>query len=115
MRTAPRELGRRLQTLGVIAGRLCRGSPNLSSDKGCTCHSISGVGWEGSLLANAPAWEGGGGGGAVGKAKHSNAIAALPHQLLAMPLSVLTFFTLNCMRICKWSWRFSPTPGSSWT
>src|SRR3982074_3495349 len=99
MRTAPRELGRRLQTLGVIAGKLCRGSPNLSSDRGSPCHSISGVGWEGSPLANAPAWDGGMVSGPVRKAKYSNAIAALPHQLLAIPLSVLTFFTLNCMRI----------------
>src|ERR1700704_238416 len=99
MRTDPRELGRRLHTLGVIAGKLCSGSPNLSSDSGWTCHSIFGVGWEGSLLANAPAWDGGMVSGPVRNAKYSNAIAALPQKLFAMPFSVLTFFTLNCMRI----------------
>jgi hypothetical protein len=36
MRTVPREVGCRLQALTVIAGKRCRGSPNLSSDSGCT-------------------------------------------------------------------------------
>ena len=44
MRTQPRESGRRLQTLGVMAGNVCSGSPNLSSDSGCTCHSMFAVG-----------------------------------------------------------------------
>src|ERR1044071_2536927 len=94
IRTQPRDAGRRLHTLGVIAGKLCSGSPNLSSESGCTCHSIFGVGREGSLLANAPACEGGMVSGPVRNAKYSSAIAALPQMLLAMPFSVFTFFTL---------------------
>ena len=113
MRTQPRDAGRRLHTLGVIAGKLCSGSPNLSSESGCTCHSMLGVGCDGSLLANAPACDGGMVSGPVRNAKYSSAIAALPHRLLAMPFSVFTFFTLYCMRICRWSCRFSPTPGRS--
>src|SRR5688500_19542179 len=98
MRTQPRELGRRLQTLGVLAGNECSGSPNLSSDSGCTCHSMFGVGCAGSLRAKAPACDGGMVSGPVRKAKYSIAIAALPSRLLAMPLRVFTFFTLYCMR-----------------
>src|SRR6185369_12952348 len=99
MRTQPRDAGRRLQTLGVMAGKLCSGSPNLSSESGCTCHSMLGVFCEGSLLAKAPHCEGGMVRGPVRNAKYSRAIAALPHRLLAMPFSVFTFFTLYCMRI----------------
>ena len=33
--TLPRLAGRRLQTLSVIAGNACKGSPNRSSDSGC--------------------------------------------------------------------------------
>src|SRR5918992_5730786 len=99
MRTQPREAGRRLHTLGVIAGKLCSGSPTLSSESGCTCHSMFGVCCDGSLLANAPACEGGMVSGPVRKAKYSSAIHAFPNRLLAMPFSVLTFLTLYCMRI----------------
>src|SRR5712692_7288849 len=101
MRTQPREEGRRLHTLGVIGGKQCSGSPNLSSDSGCTCHSMFGVGSEGSLFANAPACEGGMVSGPVRKMKYSSAIAALPSRLFAAPFSVLTFFTLYCIRICR--------------
>src|SRR5260221_11061323 len=99
MRTQPRELGRRLHTLGVIAGKLCSGSPNLSSDSGCTCHSMFGVGCEASLFAKAPACEGGMVGGPVRSGKYWAAMAAFPIQLLAMPLRVRTFFTLFSRRI----------------
>src|SRR5438093_1104057 len=36
IRTVPRDVGRKLQALTVMAGKRCRGSPNLSSDSGCT-------------------------------------------------------------------------------
>ena len=36
MRTDPRDVGRKLQALKVIAAKRCRGSPNLSNDSGCT-------------------------------------------------------------------------------
>src|SRR5918993_3457428 len=101
MRTQPRDVGRRLHTLGVIAGKLCSGSPNLSSDNGCTCHSMFGVDCDGSLFAKAPSCEGGIVNGPVRKAKYSAAIAALPNQLFAMPLSVFTSRTLYCRRICR--------------
>ena len=54
MRTQPRDRGLKLQTLGVMAGNAWSGSPNLSSESGCTCHSMFAVGWLGSLLPNAP-------------------------------------------------------------
>src|SRR5438067_10472392 len=101
MRTQPRELGRRLQTLGVIAGKLCSGSPNLSSDSGCTCHSMFGDGCDASLLAKAPACDGGMVSGPVRKRKYSAAIAALPTQLFATVFSVRAFLTLYCRRICR--------------
>ncbi|MND01545.1 hypothetical protein D3C83_205740 [compost metagenome] len=73
-----------------------------------------GVGWEGSLFANAPSCEGGMVSGPVRRNRYSSPIAALPHRLLAISFSVRTFFTLYCMRICRWSCRFSPTPGLCW-
>src|SRR5204863_2144488 len=96
MRTQPRELGRRLHTLGVIAGKLCSGSPNLSSESGCTCHSMFALGSPGSLLAKAPICEGGMVSGPVRKRKYSAAMAALPIQLFATPFSVFAFVTLYC-------------------
>ena len=39
----PRLVGRRLQTLRVIAGKSCSGSPNRSSDSGCTWNSTLAV------------------------------------------------------------------------
>ena len=36
----------------------CNGEPNCR-DNGCTCHSMFADGWEGSLLAKAPSWDGG--------------------------------------------------------
>src|SRR5919205_4055010 len=101
IRTQPRELGRRLHTLGVIAGNACSGSPNLSSESGCTCHSMFAVGCDASLLANAPACEGGMVSGPVRKRKYSAAIAAFPSQLFATVFSVRTFVTLYCRRICR--------------
>ena len=38
--TVPRDVGRRLQALTVIAGKRCRGSPNLSSDSGWMWNSM---------------------------------------------------------------------------
>ena len=51
--------------------------------------------------------------GPVRNNRYSRPIAALPNKLLARSLSVPTFFTLYTMRICRWSCRFSPTPGRS--
>ena len=38
IRTVPRELGRRLQGLTVMAGKRCSGVPKRSSDSGWMCH-----------------------------------------------------------------------------
>src|SRR5258707_6954860 len=98
MRTQPRELGRKLHTLGVIAGKLCSGSPNLSSESGCTCHSMFGLRCDGSLFANAPASDAGMVNGPARKAKYSIAIAALPHRPFATPSTVRAVVTLYCIR-----------------
>src|SRR5256714_14490412 len=99
MRTQPRELGRRLHTEGVMAGKVCSGSPNLSSESGCTCHSMFGVGSPGSLLAKAPSCDGGIVSGPVLNSAYSMAIAALPKRLFTRSLTVTVFFTLYCIRI----------------
>src|SRR5476649_2825860 len=91
MRTAPREVGRRLHTEGVIAGKGCRGSPNFSSDSGCTCHSMSGVASHGSLFAKAPSCEGGIVSGPVLKSMYSSPIATLPSQRLERSFNVGPF------------------------
>ena len=114
MRIQPRLLGRRLHTDGVIAGYWCNGSPKRSSDSGCTCHSMLADGCAGSLFANAPSCEGGMVSGPVRKSRYSRPIAALPNSELARSFRVVTPCTLYTVRICRWSCRFSPTPGSSW-
>src|SRR6185503_13812756 len=91
IRTQPREVGLRLQTLGVIARNGCSGSPNLSRESGCTCHSMFGVGCAGSLLANAPSCEGGIVSGPVLKNRYSSPIASFPQGLFASSFSVRTF------------------------
>ena len=94
MRTWPRLVGRRLHTEGVIAGNGCSGSPNLSSDSGCTCHSMLAEGCDGSLLAKAPSCDGGMVSGPVLNSRYSSPIAALPSSELARWLSVTTLCTL---------------------
>ena len=49
--------------------------------------------------------------GPVRKKRYSRPIDTLPRSVLAHSFSVRTFFTLKAMRSCRWSWRFSPTPG----
>src|SRR6188508_2710635 len=87
IRTQPREVGLRLQTLGVIARNGCSGSPNLSRESGCTCHSMFGVGCAGSLLANAPSCEGGIVSGPVFMKRYSRPNAILPTSVLARSFS----------------------------
>ncbi len=112
--TVPREVGRRLQTLAVNALKACSGSPNLSSDSGCTWYSTSGRATDGSDLANAPNCEGAMLIGPLRLKAYCMPIMALPHQLAARVLSVGTPCTLITLRNCRWSCRFSPTPGSAW-
>src|ERR1017187_2984851 len=84
MRMWPREAGRRLHTLAVNAGNGCRGSPNFSSDSGCTWNSRLGVACAGSLFTSAPRWEGAMVRGPVRYSAYSSAIFALPHQELGL-------------------------------
>ena len=93
MRTWPRLVGCRLHTDGVIALKSCNGSPNLSSDKGCTCHSMLADARSGSLFANAPSWEGGMVSGPVFSAKYSSPINILPSSELARWFMVTVFST----------------------
>ena len=44
---------------------------------------------------------------------YSSPMPSRPQRLFARRLSVSTPETLNAMRICMWSWRLPPTPGSS--
>ena len=113
MRICPREVGRRLHTLAVKAGKRCSGSPNLSSVSGCTWYSMFGVACSGEERVKPPSCDGAIVSGPVRNSAYSSAIFALPIQLLASLFSVSTFCTLNPMRSCRWSCRFSPTPGSS--
>lgn len=47
--------------------------------------------------------------------RYCSPMRALPHQELAKVLSVGTPRTLYTERICKWSCKLAPTPGSSCT
>ena len=89
----PRLEGRRLHTEGVIASYLCSGEPNLSSESGCTCHSIFAEAWLGSLLANAPSCDGGIVMGPVLLKKYSRPIFAIPQGYFARRFSVTVLST----------------------
>ncbi len=89
MRTWPRLVGCRLQTDGVIASNACSGEPNLSSDNGCTCHSMFADLRPASLFANAPSCDGGIVNGPVRNSAYSSAIAARPTQLRARRFNVV--------------------------
>src|SRR4051794_37580320 len=101
MRTVPRLVGFRLQTLAVNAGKGCSGSPNASSDSGCTWYSMLGHGWSGELRVNAPSCDGAMLIGPVRNIAYSAPIFILPHHEFASVLSVVTPLTLNTARICR--------------
>src|SRR6478672_8551501 len=101
--TVPRLVGLRLHTLAVNAGKLCSGSPNASSDRGCTWYSMLGQGCSGLLRGNAPNCDGAMLIGPLRLAAYSRPILALRQSELAMALSVGTPCTLNTARICRWS------------
>src|ERR1700692_4088826 len=85
--TQPREVGRRLQTLAVKAGKRCSGSPNLSSDSGCTWYSRLDVACDSSDLVNTPSWLGALLRGPPRRHADSRPISIWPKRLLASPLS----------------------------
>ena len=115
IRTWPRLSGRRLHTDAVKAGKGWSGSPNFSSDSGCTWYSRFGVSREGSDLAKAPSWLGDMVIGPRRNRAYSSPMPTRPSRLLARSLIVLVLRTLKARRTCKWSCRLSPTPGSAWT
>src|SRR5690606_14312923 len=78
--THPRLVGRRLQTLTVIAGKPCRPAPNLSSDRGWTWNWRVGVACSGEDLAKAPSCDGAMVSGPRRSAAYSSAISGLRHH-----------------------------------
>ncbi len=58
IRTLPRLVGLRLQTLAVNALNGCSGSPKASSESGWTWYSRFGCASPGRLLVNAPSCDG---------------------------------------------------------
>src|SRR5438477_5283595 len=105
MRTVPRLVGFRLHTLAVNAGNGCSGSPNASSDSGCTWYSMLGQRNSGALRVKAPSCEGAMLIGPLRASAYSDAIFSLPHHEFASVLSVVTPLTLYTARICRWSCR----------
>ena len=116
MRTWPRLVGFRLQTLAVKALKRCSGSPKASSDSGCTWYSRFGMralrvaAREGAELRRRHAHR-----PAAAEPRTPAPMSALPHHDAAIVFSVFTPSTPKTARICRWSCRLSPTPGSSWT
>src|SRR6476619_3114311 len=100
MRTLPRLVGFRLHTLAVKAGKECKGSPNASSDSGCTWYSMLGHWKSGALRVNAPSCEGAMLMGPLRFNAYSAPILSLPHHEFASVLSVVTPLTLKTARIC---------------
>ena len=111
--TLPRDVGRRLHTLAVKASKLCNGSPKAPSDSGCTWNSTLARAWPSSERANRPSCDGAMLIGPLRLSRYSRPMPALPHQVAASRFSVLTPCTLMMTRSCRWSCRFSPTPGNA--
>src|SRR3954462_5520113 len=86
MRTLPRLVGLRLQTLAVNALNGCRGSPKASRLRGCTWYSTFGHGWSDVLRVKAPSCEGAMLMGPLRVSMYCSPMRALPHQLLARVL-----------------------------
>ena len=76
----PRLVGRRLQTLIVIAGNGCNGSPKRSSDSGCTWNCRFGDSWSGDERAKAPICDGAIDIGPRRRAAYSSAISGRRHS-----------------------------------
>src|SRR5580765_5477511 len=93
MRTAPRLVGFRLHTLAVKASARCIGSPNASSDSGCTWYCRLGCGCDGSLRVNRPSCDGAMLIGPLRLNAYSRPISALPHHEFAIVFSVVTPLT----------------------
>ncbi len=115
MRTLPRLVGFRLHTLAVKAGNACKSSPNASRLSGCTWYSRLACFRLGSDRENAPSCDGDMLIGPLRVNAYCRPMPALPCHRLASAFKVLAPKTLNTARICKWSCRFSPTPGRSFT
>ena len=77
-RMVPREVGRRLQALTVMAGKRCSGSPNLSSDSGWTWNSMLARSWSGEDVVKMPSCEGAMVSGPVWNKAYSMPIRARP-------------------------------------
>src|SRR5437868_1065230 len=94
MRTLPRLVGLRLQTLAVKAGKLCSGSPKASSESGCTWYSRFGHSYAGELRVKAPSCEGAMLIGPLRLKRYSIPIFALPYSEEASTLRVSAFLIL---------------------
>src|SRR5690554_884628 len=95
MRTVPRLVGLRLQTLAVIAGKVSRGWPKAGRLSGCTWYSMLGCSNASLLRVKAQSWEGAMLMGPERVRAYSRPIFALPTRLLAMVLRVFAPFTLS--------------------
>ena len=78
-------------------------------------YSMFALAWPGSERVNAPSWLGAIVSGPVRKNRYSRPIWILPNGEWVHSLRVFTPLTLKAVRSCRWSCRFSPTPGASWT
>ena len=94
MCTVPRLVGLRLQTLAVKAGKLCSGSPNASSDRGCTWYCRLGCSSSGRLRVKAPSCEGAMLIGPLRRSRYSMPMRSLPQGLAARVLRVSASRTL---------------------
>src|ERR1700741_3538144 len=90
MRTAPRLVGLRLQTLAVNALNACSGWPKASSESGCTWYPRFAWARDGSLFVKAPSCDGAMLIGPLRLKAYSRPNIALPHRVLAIVLSVFT-------------------------
>lgn len=104
----------KLQTLAVMAGKECKGSPNFSSESGCTWYSRFGVASMSLDLAKAPSWLGAMVRGPRRWKKYCKAISTFPKGLAAHSLSVRVLETRKASRSWRWSCKFSPTPVCVW-
>src|SRR6185503_14441831 len=101
IRTLPRLVGLRLQTLAVKALKRCSGSPKASSESGWTWYSRLGCASPGRLFVNAPSCDGAMLIGPLRDHAYCRPISALPQADDAIVLSVFVPSTPYTARIWR--------------
>lgn len=111
MRTEPRLLGLRLQTLGVMASNGCSGWPNAGRDSGCTCHSMLAWVRAGLLRAKQPRVEGG---MVMGPLRCSANCTPIMMRVRGLRYKLFTVLQQSIRQLQSWCKAVNVSQGENW-